>query len=91
MGPPFTLRLYRVEFARSALVNLSLQGLYVFSLPAFGALYDVELNRLAFFQAAKAARLDGGEVYEYIFTILSANKSKPFGVVEPLYCSLFHM
>jgi len=62
----------------------------VLRLPALGAFYYVELNLLTFLQAAKAVCLDGGEVHEYIFTILAANKAIALGIVKPLYCSCFH-
>jgi hypothetical protein len=45
---------------------------------------------LAFLQATEASGLDRGEVYEYIFTVLAADKSKTLRVVKPLYSSLFH-
>jgi hypothetical protein len=30
-------------------------------------------------------------VHEYIFTVLAADESVAFRVVEPLHCTLFHM
>ena len=74
----------------SAVVG-SLQCLHVFRLPAFWSLGDIELHSLAFLQALKATRLDGGEVNENVFAILTADKAVAFGVIEPLYCSLFHL
>jgi len=62
----------------------------VLCLPALGAFYDVELNLLTFLQAAKPVCLDGGEVHEYIFAILAADKTIALGIVKPLYCSCFH-
>ena len=53
---------------------------------AFG---DVELHGLPFLQAAKAARLNSGEMHEDILPILTADEAIAFGVVKPLYCSLF--
>ena len=69
----------------------SLDCLHVFCLPALWSLGDVELHRLALLQALKASRLDGGEMHENVLAILTANKTVAFGVVEPLYCSLFHV
>jgi hypothetical protein len=42
-------------------------------------------------QALEAACLDSREVYENIFASLAADKTVAFGVVKPLYCSLFHV
>ena len=53
---------------------------------AFG---HVELHGLPFLQAAKPTSLNGGEMHEYIFAILTADEAIAFSVVKPLYCSLF--
>lgn len=63
--------------------------LYVFSLPALGALRNVELHGLTLLQALEAARLDRREVYKNIFAALTADETIALRVVEPLYCSLF--
>ena len=70
-------------------MSVGLQRLDVFSLPAFGPLGDVKLHRLALLQALEAARLDRREVHKNIFAILTADEAVAFGVIEPLYCSLF--
>jgi hypothetical protein len=44
---------------------------------------------LAFLKAAESIRLDGGEMHENIVAGLTADKPVAFGVVKPLYCSLF--
>ena len=62
----------------------------VLSLPALGAFDHVKLNLLAFLQAAETTGLNGGEMYEYILTVLAADKTVAFGVVKPLHCSCFH-
>ncbi|HKW68562.1 MAG TPA: hypothetical protein VJP04_14810, partial [Terriglobales bacterium] len=67
-----------------------LQRFDVLCLPAFGSLYDVELDLLPFLQAAEAAGLDSREVDENIFAILTADKAIALRVVEPLYSSCFH-
>src|SRR5579859_1385383 len=67
-----------------------LASLNVLCLPALGSLDDVELHGLAFLETAEALVLNGGVVHEYIFAILTADKTIPLGVIEPLYCSLFH-
>jgi len=67
-----------------------LQNLYVLRLPAFGSLDYVELDRLAFLQAAEAIGLDRRIVDENIFPILTADEAVALRVIEPLNCSLFH-
>ena len=61
----------------------------VLSLPALGPFGHVELHRLALLQALEAAALDRREVHKNIFAILTADEAVAFGVIEPLYCSLF--
>ena len=69
-----------------------LERLYVFSLQALRALRNVELHCLTLLQALEAACLDRREVHKNILTTLTADEAIAFGVVEPLYCSLFcHM
>jgi hypothetical protein len=68
---------------------LCLQRTDVLSLPALWPLGHIELNTLAFLQAAEAACLNRREVHKYIFATLTADKAVAFGVVKPLYCSLF--
>src|SRR6266699_2847140 len=63
---------------------------HVFCLEAFGPLGDVELDRLAFMQAAKAACLDSRKMHEHVLARLAADKAETFGVVKPFHCSLFH-
>ena len=67
-----------------------LDSLDVLRLPALGALGHVKLHGLAFLQAAEAASLNRGEMHEDILAILTADEAIAFGVVKPLYCSLFH-
>jgi hypothetical protein len=67
----------------------SLKRLDVFRLPALWALGDIELHRLALLKALEPARLDGGEMHKNVFATLTADEAIAFGVVEPLYCSLF--
>jgi hypothetical protein len=50
----------------------------------------VELHGLPFLQAAKTASLDRREMHEDILPTLAADKAVAFGIVKPLYCSLFH-
>src|SRR6266851_3619014 len=57
--------------------------------PALRPFGDFELYTLALLQAAEAACLDSREVHKNIFACLPADKAVAFGVVKPLYCSLF--
>jgi len=59
-------------------------SLNVLGLPALGAFGHVELYRLPFLQAAKAAGLNGGEMHKDIFTVLTADEAIAFAVVKPL-------
>ncbi len=63
--------------------------MYVLSLQALGALGDVELHGLPFLKALEPARLDCGEMNKNVLAGLTADEAVAFGVVEPLYCSLF--
>src|SRR5437762_11266229 len=67
-----------------------LDSLNVFSLPALWSLGHVKLHSLPFLQAAKTASLNSGKMHEDIVSALTANEAIAFGVVKPLYCSLFH-
>ena len=80
----------RIEIA-FGLIRPALQRLNVFRLPALGAFGHVKLHCLTFLQALKTARLDRREVHKNVFATLAADKTVAFSVVEPLYCSLFHV
>jgi hypothetical protein len=80
------------DLDRSPFRNLWLsERLYVLSLPALWAFDHVELHALALLQAPETTGLNCREVHENIFPRLTADESVPFGIVEPLYCSLFHI
>lgn len=68
-----------------------LQHLNVLCLPSFRTFDDVELNWLTFFQAAKTIGLNRGKVNEHVLTVFPGNKAITLRVIEPLYCSLFHV
>src|SRR5579872_5528182 len=68
-----------------------LQRLHFLGLPALGSFDDLKLHVLSFFQAAEALGLNRGEMHEYVLTRLAADETIPFGVIEPLNCSLFHV
>ena len=67
-----------------------LQNLNVLRLPTLGATFHVEADGLAFLQRPEAARLDRREMHENVFAVLTRDEAKSFGIVKPLYCSLFH-
>ena|SRR5262245_7541114 len=71
-------------------VVVRLDGSNVLCLKAFRTFRDIELYSLAFLQAAEATSLNGGEMYENVFAILTAYKAIALGVVKPLHCSCFH-
>jgi hypothetical protein len=56
----------------------------------FLSLLNVEGNLIAFIEAFKAARIDGGMMYEYIGSVFLLNETEPFLVVKPLNCSVGH-
>ena len=73
------------EFSRRAFrLCLQLDRSDVFCLETFRPLGDVELDCLAFLQAAKAPRLDGRKMHENIVARLTADKAEALGVVKPL-------
>lgn len=69
----------------------ALQRLDVGCLPAFRALYNVELYSLSFLQALETVRTDRRVMHEDILAILARDEAVALGVVKPLYCSLFHL
>jgi len=73
----------------SSLASCCLDSLNVLGLPALGAFSHVELDGLAFLQAAEPARLDRREMHEYVLATLATDETVAFGVVKSLYCSFF--
>src|ERR1700737_1495541 len=73
------------------MLGCHLDCLNVLSLPALLAFGYVELPLLPFLKAAEAASLNSGEMHEDILSRFAADKAVAFGVVKPLYCSLFHL
>jgi hypothetical protein len=82
----FKRRSREIAFPQSVVLS---DWMYVLSLPAFGALRHVELNRLTLLKALEPPRLDRRKMHKNVFAILTANEAVAFGVVEPLYRSLF--
>jgi hypothetical protein len=74
--------------------NLSGEGslllLDVDRLKAFGAFFDVELDRIALIQGAVSGRIDCGVMAEDILAAFALNESVAFFTVEPLYRTSFH-
>jgi len=69
--------------------STSLERLDVLCLPALRTLRHLKLHRLAFLQALETSRLDCRKMHKNVFATLTADEAVAFGVVEPLYCSLF--
>ena len=59
-------------------------------LKTFGALFDLELDLIAFIQIAVSFTDDGFVVHEHIFAIGTGNEAETFGSVELLDGSFFH-
>ena len=72
-------------------ISGSLLGNDVARLRAFGAVFDVKGDLLAFGQGLEAVALNGAEVNEYIRTaVILSNETEAFGFVEPLYRTCSH-
>ena len=59
-------------------------------LEPFGACDHIECYGFTFGKRLEAFALNGGEMYEYIFTVVLLDETKTLGVVEPFYFSLCH-
>jgi hypothetical protein len=60
----------------------------VLRLESFGALHYLKLHQLIFLECPKAVFLDGAVMHEDIGAVFPGNKSKPFGIIEPLHLTL---
>src|ERR1017187_1207160 len=58
-------------------------------LQPLGALGYLKLHFCALIQRAIPLRLDGGEVYEHVLSVLPLDKAVALGCVEPLHCAFF--
>jgi hypothetical protein len=73
-------------------VPSGLGALDIGSLLAFRALRHFEGNFFTFLQGLEAIHVDCGEVGEKIFaTIVRGDKTKTFGIIEPLDCANCHV
>ena len=79
------------QIALLSVVDFQLEDLDVLCLPTLRATLHVEADGLAFLQRTEPVRLDGREVNEYVFAVLTRNEAKTFVAIEPLNCSLFHL
>jgi hypothetical protein len=79
------------SFRITGILGCHLDRLNVLSLPALWAFGHVELYGLPFLQATKATSLNSGKMHEDVLAILTADEAIAFGVVKPLYCSLFQL
>src|SRR5215469_1726251 len=66
-----------------------LEACNVLRLKALRALLHLELHRLTFIQRLVTVHLDGGEVYENIFSRLTLDEPVTLRSIEPLHGSLF--
>jgi hypothetical protein len=55
---------------------------------AFVTFYDVERYPVTLVKRLETIGLDGGEVHEYVVTVLALNESKAFLFIEPLHNTL---
>lgn len=89
------LSLRKVLFCGLSLADL-VQANNVGGLGSAFTLYDIELNRFAFFEGFESIGLDRGVVYEYIATVFALDESITFFSIEPfnltlhLRASFFH-
>ena len=79
-APVYTI----IAIARETLIQLQRDN--VASCWAFLAVFDGELNLLAFVQRFEIVALNSREMYEYIFAaIVRSNETKTFTSVKPFY------
>jgi len=62
---------------------------YVLCLETFGAFRDAEFDLVSLVQGLETGSLNCGVMNEDVIPGFTADKSIPFFVVEPLYCTLF--
>ena len=62
----------------------------VYSRWPFGALLYLKTHLIAFLKTFKACPIDTGVMNEHVRSVLLFNKSIPFSLIKPLYCSICH-
>ena len=70
--------------------QLPLEWANVLRLPPLRSFGDFKFHGLTLLQTLKTTRLDRRKMHEHVLARLAADKAVAFGVVKPLYCSLFH-
>ena len=75
---------------RTCLDGSGLELYNVGCLGAFGRVDNVERDVLTFGQGFESAVLNVAEMDEYIAAIFTRNETKTLGIIEPLYCTIFH-
>jgi hypothetical protein len=80
----------RPAVSSAASRQLQLEWANVFRLPPLRSFGDFEFHGLTLLQALKPTCLDRRKMHENVLARLTADKAVAFGVVKPLYCSLFH-
>ncbi len=75
---------------RTCLDGSGLELYNVGCLGAFGRVDNVERDILTFGQGFESAVLNVAEMNEYIAAIFASNETKTLGIIEPLYCTIFH-
>ena len=69
----------------------ALRGFDVGSLLALGALRNIKLDFLTFFQGLEAVHGDCRKVCEQIFAAtIGCDETKTFGIVKPFHCASCH-
>ena len=59
-------------------------------LEPLGSRDHIERYGLAFGEGFESITLNGGEMYEYIFTVVLLDETETLGVIEPLHFALCH-
>lgn len=89
-GKGLKMKKPRIAPGLEVVVAYVLDLLDIGGLEALGALHNVKGDALAFLERLETLRLDRGKMYEYIFTVLLLQKTKPLAVIEPLHFTFSH-
>ena len=72
---------------RGALFSCQLHHYDVAGLRTLGALFNCELDLLAFLQVAETITLNGGEMNENVLSTFTFDEAEALVTVEPLNCT----